>query len=136
MALDPQRRVLPNGITIVAQANRLIPAVSLAIGANAGATMDPPGAPGTAALVARVLDRGTARYDADAIADELEGRGASLSVGAGRQQIVVSATCLVEDLAAVLPVTCAVARTPTFPEDEVQTLEGYLTRVQLLDVLV
>jgi len=126
MALAPVRRVLPNGLTVVAARNRLIPAVSLAIGVNAGASADPDGAPGTAALTARVLDKGTTRYDADAIADELEGRGASLSVGAGRQQIVVSATCLVDDIAAVLPVACAVARQPTFPEAEVATRRAEL----------
>jgi zinc protease len=126
MALAPVRRVLPNGLTVVAARNRLIPAVSLAIGVNAGASADPAAAPGTAALTARVLDKGTTRYDADAIADELEGRGASLAVGAGRQQIVVSATCLVEDIAAVLPVACAVARQPTFPEAEVATRRAEL----------
>lgn len=126
MALAPVRRVLPNGLTIVAATNRLIPAVSLAIGVNAGAAADPPGATGTAALTARVLDKGTAGYTADAIADELDGRGASLSVGAGRQQVVVSATCLVGDLDAVLPVACDVARRPAFPEAEVETRRAEL----------
>jgi len=131
MALAPVRRVLPNGLTVIAARNRLIPAVSLAIGVNAGASADPDDATGTAALTARVLDRGTARYDADAIADELDGRGASLSVGAGRQQIVVSATCLVDDLAAVLPVACDVARAPAFPESEVITRRAeLLTAIQ------
>ena len=126
MALAPVRRVLANGLTIIAARNRLIPAVSLAIGVNAGASADPDGATGTAALAARVLDKGTARYSAEAIADELDGRGASLSVGAGRQQIVVSATCLVDDLAAVLPVACEVARAPRFPESEVTTRRAEL----------
>ncbi|MEZ5415898.1 MAG: pitrilysin family protein [Vicinamibacterales bacterium] len=129
MALAPVRRVLPNGLTVVAARNRLIPAVSLAIGVNAGASADPAGAEGTAALTARVLDKGTARLDAGAIADQLEGRGASLGVGVGRQQIVVSATCLAEDLAAVLPVACAVAREPSFPEGEVATRRAELLTV-------
>ena len=126
MALAPVRRVLPNGLTIIAARNRLIPAVSLVIGVNAGASADPDGATGTAALTARVLDKGTARYSADAIADELDGRGASLSVGAGRQQVAVSATCLSDDLGAVLPVACAVARTPSFPDAEVATRRAEL----------
>jgi len=126
MALAPVRRVLPNGLTVITARNQLIPAVSLAIGVNAGASADPAGAPGTAALTARVLDKGTTRYDAEAIADELEGRGASLSVGVGRQQIVVSATCLVEDIGAVLPVACAVARQPTFPDAAVATRRAEL----------
>ena len=124
MALAPVRRVLPNGLTVITARNPLIPAVSIAIGVNAGATADP--APGTAALTARVLDKGTTRYDAEAIADELEGRGASLSVGAGQQQIVVSATCLAEDIGAVLPVACDVSRQPTFPEAAVATRRAEL----------
>ena len=126
MALAPIRRVLANGLTVIAAQNRLIPAVSLAIGVDAGASADPVGAVGTAALMARVLDKGTRHYSADAIADELDGRGASLSVGTGRQQVVVSATCLVGDLGAVLPVACDVARSPVFPETEVTTRRGEL----------
>jgi zinc protease len=129
MPLAPQRRELPNGLRVVAARNRLIPAVSLAIGVDAGATADPARAAGTAALTARVLDKGTVRYDATAIADELEGRGASLTVGAGRQQIVVSATCLVDDVPAVFPVACAVTRQPTFPEHEVTTRRAELLTV-------
>jgi len=126
MALDPRRRVLANGVTLVVQANRLIPAVSIAVGAHAGSIVDPPAAPGTAALTARVLDRGTTTRDADAIADAIEARGASLTTAAGRQQIVVSATCLAVDLAAVLPVVADVVRAPAFPEGDVATRRGEL----------
>jgi zinc protease len=126
MALSPHRRVLANGVTVVVQANRLIPAVSLAIGVNAGAIADPVEAPGTAALTARVLDRGTETLDADAIADRIESRGASLSASAGRQQVIVSATALVDDFAAVLPVAAGVVRVPAFPWPDVTTRRGEL----------
>lgn len=126
MPLDVHRRVLANGLTILSARNSLVPAVSIAFGVNAGAIADPDGAAGTAALTARVLDKGADRYDAEAIADELEGRGASLTVGAGRQQITVAATCLVEDVAAVLPVACAVTRQPTLPVGEVATRRAEL----------
>jgi zinc protease len=126
MPLAPVRRVLPNGLTVIVQANRLIPAVSLAVGMQAGATMEAPECAGTAALTARLLDKGTARLDRDALAEAVEGRGASLTVGAGRQQIVVSATCLADDLAEILPLVCDVARRPSLPEDEVVTRRGEL----------
>ncbi len=126
MALDPQRRVLANGVTIVVQTNRLIPAVSLAIGVNAGAIADPVGAPGTAALTARVIDRGTATLDADAIGERVENRGASLTSAAGRQQMVMSVTCLTDDLTAVLPVATEVVRAPAFPAADVTTRRGEL----------
>ena len=76
---------------------------------------------GTAALCARVLDRGTVTRSADAIADELDGRGASLSVVAGRHQMALAATCLSEDFDAVLALAADVARHPAFPDEEVAT---------------
>jgi zinc protease len=126
MALQPLRQVLPNGVTVIVQANRLIPAVSLAVGVAAGASADPDTGVGTATLTARVLDRGAASLDADAIAERIEGRGASLAAAAGRAQTVVSSTCLAEDLADVLPIVAAVVRTPAFPAGEAATRRGEL----------
>ena len=52
---------LPNGIVLLAKETRTTPAVTMLLGIRAGTYYDPPGREGTAALVARVLDRGTAR---------------------------------------------------------------------------
>ncbi len=76
--------MLDNGITVIAKANHTFPTVSVLIGVRTGAYSDPPDRDGTAALCARVLDRGTSKRSADVIADDLDGRGASLSVIAGR----------------------------------------------------
>ena len=100
MALKPTRVVLPNGITVIAKANHTSPTVSLLVGVRTGAYADPPGKDGTAALCARVLDRGTSKRTAEVIADDLDGRGASLSVVAGRHQMALAATCLAEDFRA------------------------------------
>ena len=102
MPLNPVRVALENGVVVIAQENHLTPAISLLATIRAGGYDDPPGREGTAALMARVLDRGTANRSADVIADDLDGRGASLSVSAGRHQVAVSAACLVEDLEPVL----------------------------------
>jgi zinc protease len=126
MPLQPRRAVLPNGVTVLVQANRLIPAVSLAIGVNAGGYADPVEAPGTAALTARLLDRGTETLDADAIADSVESRGGSLSAVAGRSQAIVTATCLADEFATVLPVAAAIVQTPSFPDADVVTRRGEL----------
>ncbi|MGH9383676.1 MAG: M16 family metallopeptidase [Vicinamibacterales bacterium] len=119
--LQPSRRVLPNGVTVLAKANHTTPQLSLLIGVKAGAYADPPDREGTAALVARVLDRGTITRSADVIADDLDGRGASLSVVAGRHQMALSATCLTEDFTAVLDLAADVVRHPAFPDAEVAT---------------
>jgi zinc protease len=55
------------------------------------------------------------------IADDLDGRGASLSVVAGRHQMALSATCLTDDFPAVLSLAADIVRRPIFPEAEVST---------------
>jgi zinc protease len=119
--LNPKRVTLDNGVTIIAKANHTTPAVSILIGVRTGAYADPPDRDGTAALCARVLDRGTVTRSADAIADDLDGRGASLSVIAGRHQMALAATCLADDFAPVLSLVADVARHPRFAEEEIAT---------------
>ena len=119
--LAPARVVLDNGLTVVVKANHTTPSVSILAGVRAGAYADLPGKEGTAALNARVIDRGTVSRPADEMADDLDGRGASLTVAAGRHQMAASATCLSDDFAAVLELVAEVVRHPAFPEPEVAT---------------
>lgn len=121
MALSPKRTVLDNGVTVIAKANHTTPAVSLVVGVRAGAYSDPADREGVAALCARVLDRGTVTRPAEVIADDLDGRGASLSVVTGRHQMAISATCLSDDFGPVLALAADMARHPAFPEGEVNT---------------
>ncbi|MEO7136077.1 MAG: pitrilysin family protein [Vicinamibacterales bacterium] len=121
MPLNPRRVVLDNGVTIIAKSNHTTPAVSTLIGVRTGAYADPADRDGTAALCARVLDRGTVTRSAEAIADDLDGRGASLSVAAGRHQMAVAATCLREDFQDVLSLAADIARHPRFADDEIAT---------------
>ena len=129
--LNPKRVTLENGVTIIAKANHTTPAVSILIGVRTGAYADPPDRDGTAALCARVLDRGTVTRSADAIADDLDGRGASLSVIAGRHQMALAATCLSDDFSAVLALAADVARHPRFDDQEIATRrENLITTIR------
>jgi zinc protease len=121
VALDPTRVVLENGLTVIAKCNPTSPTVSLLVGVRTGAFADPPDKDGTAALCARVLDRGTAKRTAEVIADDLDGRGASLSVIAGRHQMALAATCLVDDFEPVLALVADVAQKPAFADQEIAT---------------
>lgn len=121
MGLNPIRHVLDSGVTVIAKANHTTPAVSLLIGVRAGAYSDPADREGVAALCARVLDRGTVTRPAEVIADDLDGRGASLSVVTGRHQLAISATCLSDDFSSVLTLAADIARHPAFPDAEVST---------------
>lgn len=133
MPLTPLRRQLANGITVLAKETRTTPAITILVGVRAGAYYDPDGREGTAALVARVLDRGTEVRSAGDIADDLDGRGASLSVMAGRHQVTVSATCLSEDFDAIFALVAEVIRRPLFDEREVETRRSELLTAILQD---
>jgi zinc protease len=129
--LTPRRVVLDNGVTVLVKANHTTPAVATLVGVQTGAYSDPADRDGTAALCARVLDRGTVTRSAEAIADDLDGRGASLSVAAGRHQMAVAATCLTEDFHDVLSLAADVARHPRFADDEIATRrENLITSIR------
>jgi zinc protease len=133
MALQPVRHTLPNEIVVLAKETTTTPAVTILVGLRAGAYYDPEGLEGTAALLARVLDRGTQARSAADIADELDGRGASLSVIAGRHQLTVSATCLAEDFDRIFELVADVIRHPLLDPREVETRRAELLTAILQD---
>lgn len=133
MPLSPLRRTLRNGVVVLAKETTTTPAVTILVGLRAGAYYDPDGAEGTAALLARVLDRGTETRSGAAIADELDGRGASLSVMAGRHQVTVSATCLSEDFGLIFKLVGDVIRRPLLDAQEIETRRAELLTAILQD---
>lgn len=122
--LSASRAVLDNGVVVLAKSSPVTPAVTVHATFEAGAVYDPPAAAGLAHFVSRVLDRGTRSRTADDLADALEGRGVSLTIGVSRHALQLIATCLAEDLEDVLLVLAEMARHPAFPEDEVRTKRG------------
>ena len=122
--LAPTRQVLSNGVTVLAKETRTTPAVTLYAGIHAGTIYDPADAPGLAHFVSRTIDRGTAAYTADQIAEELDSRGVSLGVTLNRHVISVICTCLVEDFDSVLALLAEIVMRPTFPATEVETRRG------------
>src|SRR5687767_3209664 len=122
--LSPSRQVLPNGVTVIAKETRTTPAVTIYAGLHAGAVYDLPGRGGLAHFVSRTLDRGTATRSADAIAEELDSRGVSLSVSVNRHALWLVCNCLVEDFAAVLAIIADIVMRPAFPPAEVENRRG------------
>jgi len=117
--LVPTRATLSNGLVVLARQTRKTPAVTIDIALRAGSVCDLAGAEGTMSLVARVLDRGTASRTSEQIADELDSRGISLSVGASRHLLSLVCTCLSSDFDAVMALIADIVMTASFPEREV-----------------
>jgi zinc protease len=133
MPLNQVRQTLRNELVVLTKETRTTPAVTILVGVRAGAYYDPAGYEGTAALMSRVLDRGTQTRTAEQIADELDGRGASLSVMAGRHQVTVSATCLAEDFEQTFSLVADVVCRPAFAAAEVENRRAELLTAILQD---
>ena len=117
--LSPIRAVLGNGAVVIVQEAAATPAVSLNATFLTGSIDEPEPLTGLAYLTGRVIDRGTERRTADAIAGELDQRGVSLRIATTRHTMMLSCTCLAEDFEDVLAIVMDVARRPTFPEQEI-----------------
>jgi zinc protease len=116
---EPVRKELANGLVVIVQEDHTYPTVSFAGEVQAGSTRDPKGKEGLANLVASTLNEGTESRDAEAIASALEGLGADLSFGAGKDTIGFDGSCLAEDIDTVLEITADCVRHPIFPQDEI-----------------
>ena len=122
--LNPTRRVLPNGLTVLAKETRTTPAVTIYAGFHAGTVYDPADCPGVGHFVSKTIDRGSTTQTADQIAEDFENRGASLSVALNRHAMWLVCTCLSEDFEQVLALVGNVAMRPTFPDAEIETRRG------------
>jgi zinc protease len=122
--LRPARTVLPNGATLLAKTTTTTPAVAINLAMRAGSASDPPGLPGMMWLLSRVIDRGTATRSAADIAEELDGRGITLTISVTRHLFSLVCTCLSDDVEPVLALLGDILIAPSVPEDELATRKG------------
>jgi zinc protease len=122
--LCPKRIVLPNGVVFIAKQTTTTPAVAVSLAVRAGSAADPAGAEGTTWLLSRVIDRGTQARSSAQIADELDSRGITLSIGVTRHLFTISCTCLTEDFEFVLALLGEIVTSPSLLPEEVETRKG------------
>lgn len=117
------RRALSNGIQILVAPVAKLPLVSVLALVEAGASAEPAGKYGVAALTARMLLEGAAGLDGTALADRFEQIGASVDAHGDWDVATISLTVLSERLPAALSLVRDLVRDPTFPEREVERLK-------------
>jgi len=120
VGLSPARSVLANGTTVLVKPTRAIPAVTISVAMRAGSVCDPVDAPGSIHLLSRVIDRGTATRTALEIAEDLDGRGATLTTTVTRHSLTLSCACLADDFHAVLALLGDIVMAPSLPEEELE----------------
>ena len=120
------RRVLPNGLTVIAAENRVAQSVAIKGYLLAGPVQDPPGKSGLATLTAELMTRGTPNHTAADLADRIEFLGATGSIRAERETVGITAQMLTEHFDVVLGHLAECLRNPTFPPNEVTKALGQL----------
>lgn len=121
---DILRRVLPNGITVLARENWSAPSVVVEGYLLAGNLDEPADLPGLASFVVGMLSRGTQRRSFAEISETIEGIGASIGFGPDRHTTTFSTKSLVEDLDTVLGVLAEELRLPAFPTEYIERVRG------------
>lgn len=119
-----ERTRLENGLGVIVAPVRKLPLVTLTLVTDAGAGVEERGRDGVANLTALALLEGTAVRDGNALAEQLEGLGASISAAADWDAAVISLTVMSNRLDDALPLLGEVLLQPAFPEREVQRLKA------------
>ena len=116
------RTVLDNDATLLVAERPGLPMVVLSMILKTGAAVDPQGKQGLANLTAELLTRGTTSYSAQALAEELDFLGTSLSVQAGNDATTIRMTPLTKNLDRSFALLAEVVLSPTFPQDEFERI--------------
>jgi zinc protease len=122
--LAAARQRLENGAVVISKDAHTVAAVTIQLAVRAGSIYDSDERLGLSHLASRVLDRGTNLRGSDDIAEALDARGVSLTVGANRHVLTVSCTCLSEDFEAMLELLGEIVMQPAFPDEEIETRKG------------
>jgi predicted Zn-dependent peptidase len=115
----PEKFVLRNGITVFYLENAETPLVSFSLFLRgAGSAQEPADLEGAANLTARLLTKGTATRNADAVAEAVDFMGASLNIMASEEYAALGAACLAEHFPKLLEIAADCLASPSFTEDE------------------
>jgi zinc protease len=114
------RTVLENGAILLVAERPGIPMIVMHILFKTGAAADPEGKTGLANLTGELLTRGTKKYSAQALAEELDFLGASLGVDTDYETTTVSLTTLTKNLAPAFALLSEVLLSPNFPTAELE----------------
>jgi zinc protease len=123
-ALMPQRLEFKNGLFLLHNRAAANPSVVIRALVRAGSSRETPGEYGIAALTGRMIRQGTEHIAKAALAEELDGMGAGLSVDVGYALVAVSIKCLSGDLPRSAEILAELLWRPTFPTEELERLRG------------
>lgn len=117
---SPAVRVLPNGLKVVVIERHSLPLLTLRLVVKAGAEADPPELPGTAQLVAALLNQETAHRSAQQIAEAIDRVGGTIDTGAGWDNSFATLSVLTDHTELAFDLLADIALRPAFAPAEVE----------------
>ena len=121
---------LPNGLRIVVVERKNVPLVSVNLMISAGAGSEEDESAGLVNSMASLLTKGTTTRNANAIAEQMEFLGSSISSGAGWTSTNISFSATTDKIDSAMAIFSDVVLHPTFPVSEIN-----LFKTQTLDEL-
>ncbi len=116
-----QKKVLDNGITVVAKKIPGISVINYALFLKGGVTYDKIyDTPGLFNFMASMLGRGTKKYSRRELNEEFEKRGASFSASSGNNSFYVKASSLAEDYQKIIELIKEILYNPSFDAEEIE----------------
>jgi zinc protease len=119
-----EQAILDNGLRVRVAPVRKLPVVTLLMVVNAGASTEPAGKEGLAAITAKGLLEGTANRNGAELAESLESMGASVHAAADWDTATVGMTVMSSRLREALPLFSEMIREPSFAERELERLKA------------
>lgn len=117
-ALDANKKILDNGLTVLYSEKHNIPIVMVTMIIKAGPLDEPKEQAGLANLTAELLDEGTKNRRSSEISEEVEFIGASLGASTGSDYTTISLSVLKKDVEKGFELFSDIVLNPVFPQEE------------------
>ncbi|MGM0440798.1 MAG: M16 family metallopeptidase, partial [Elusimicrobiota bacterium] len=118
---EVQKKVLDNGVTVVAKKIPGISVINYSLFLKGGLTYDKIyDTPGLFNFTASMLGRGTKKYNRRELNEEFEKRGASFSTSSGNNSFYVKASSLAEDYEKIIELLKEILYNPSFDTEEIE----------------
>jgi zinc protease len=117
-ALDANKKILPNGLTVLQSEKHNLPIVTITMIVKAGPLDEPKEKAGLAYLTAELLDEGTKNRKSAEISEEIEFIGAGLNTSAGSDYTMITLSVLKKDIEKGFEIFSDIILNPVFPQEE------------------
>jgi zinc protease len=124
---DIESTTLKNGMKLVVAHRGSIPLVNVSLAIDTGRMAAPTDAPGLAAFVFGLLDKGTKRRDAHALAAAKDKIGMGGSFRDGNERSTYDYRILKTHLGSSLELAAEMLREPAFPDDELEKMKAQVS---------